>query len=71
MQKLIIASALVLTASLTSGCLVEGGGSSAGADSSDPEAYVYKGRPDPLLSVPGSDRADALKERFMQIQGRQ
>jgi len=71
MQKLIIASALVLTASLLGGCLLEGGGSSAGADPTDPEAYVYKGRPDPLLSVPASDRADALKERFMQIQGRQ
>ena len=58
---------------LISGCL-QGGGSGAGGSSGEPispDDYVYKGRVDPLLSIPGSERADALQKRFMQIQGRE
>jgi len=35
------------------------------------EGYQYKGAADPLLSVPSSERAGTLQERFDLIQGRQ
>jgi len=37
----------------------------------DAEGYQYKGAADPLLSVPSSERAASLQERFDLIQGRQ
>lgn len=37
----------------------------------DAEGYQYKGAADPLLSVPSSERAGSLQERFDLIQGRQ
>jgi|GEM_PF-6825302 len=37
----------------------------------DPSAYQYKGAADPLLSVPASERAGGLADRFDQVQGRQ
>lgn len=37
----------------------------------DAEGYEYKGAADPLLSVPSSERAASLQERFDLIQGRQ
>ena len=66
-------AALIAFALLISGCIESGGsgGGSSSGEPSSPEDYVYKGRVDPLLSIPGSDRADALQKRFMQIQGRE
>lgn len=37
----------------------------------DAEGYQYKGAADPLLSVPSSERAASLEERFDLIQGRE
>lgn len=39
--------------------------------SDGPEAYQYKGRPDPLMAASASDRATKLSERFKLIQARQ
>lgn len=35
------------------------------------DEYVYKGRPDPLLSESGANRQAKLSERFKLIQARQ
>lgn len=36
----------------------------------DAESYEYKGAADPLMSIPASDRAGELGDRFDLIQGR-
>jgi len=61
---------LVVAVPLIASCVQSGGRASSGEPSS-PETYQYKGKADPFMSVPGSERADSLKERFKKIQGRE
>ncbi len=70
LTPVILAGALML-----GGCLdLEIGGSESTYDAENPSTpgdYVYKGQVDPLTATSAADRADALKQRFMQVQGRE
>lgn len=72
-QRAFFATVCVASALMLGGCFEIPGTSDAdaSAEPSSPEDYEYKGRVDPLTATSGADRAGALQERFMQVQGRE
>jgi len=66
LAKVAMAASCVL---LVTGCMQSN--STGGEQNAGPDAYVYKGRIDPLTTEPVANRKAKLSERFKLIQARQ